>query len=654
MLKKYKYFRLFILVFAIAFTNNIGYGQEEIDTTSNGEILIRNSDNTKIIKENDDFVRHLNGNVQIYHDSTFFYADTAILKGKKLFAKGNIVIIQNDSIRIFSDSLYYDGDSSKAELIGKVLLENGEKELRTQHLYYDVKNKIGRYETGAKLKQKTSELTSVKGVYYVNENLINFNEYVAIKDSSFILHTDSLDFNSKERIAYFLGPTLIEQDSSIIYCEAGYYDIKNGNALFEENMTYKKGDVYASSEKMYYSDSLSQYILTGNAKYRDKDNISSADTIIHNTKLEESTLIGNAIFEGKSQKATGNKIIYSHKSESMKAIGRSTIDDSPMQITADNTEYSKKSGKGYASGNVVFVDTTSNIIINSTKMFLEKENDYMLAYGDSTARLLMMFIDKTDTTYLSSDTLLSSNIIIKIDSLTNDTIKFLKAYNNVKIYNNDYQSNSDSLAYFPEDSLYVLFNNPVLWSDSTQIIGDTISIWSKGGGIDKIFARNNAFITNIIAEKLFNQIKGIKTTSYFENDSLKSMDVNGNAETVYHMEDDEGALTGTIKTVCSKIGFTFKNNQIEGIKFYGVPKSDFFPIKKEIQNPHVLDGFQWLEDKRPKTKDEILIFKPTVLKQIDLEVNPDVDAKSDIEQKPLKKSINKLKKEKEIEEKPKR
>lgn len=649
MLKKYKYFKLFFFVFAFAFTGHIGYAQEQVDTTSSGEIIIRNSDNTKIIKENEEFIRHLNGNVQIFHDSTFFYADTAILKGKKLFAKGNIVIIQNDSIRIFSDSLFYDGDSSKAELIGKVFLENGEKELRTQHLYYDVKNKISRYETGAILKQKTSELTSVKGVYYINENLINFNEYVAIKDSSFILHTDSLDFDSKERIAFFLGPTLIEQDSSIIYCETGYYNIKNRNALFEENMTYKKGDVKASSDKMYYSDSLSTYTLTGNAKYNDNDNNTSADTIIHNTQLEVSTLIGNAVFEGKSQKAKGNKIIYSHKSESMKAIGRSTIDDSPMQITADNTEYSKKTGKGIASGNVVFVDTTSNIVINSSKMFLEKENDYMLAYGDSTARLMMMFIAKNDTTYLSSDTLISTNIVTKIDSLNNDTIKILKAFNNVKIYNKDYQSRSDSLSYFPDDSLYVLFNDPVLWSDSTQITGDTISIWSRGEGIDRILSRNNAFVTNIIAEKLFNQIKGIKTTLYFKNDSLNSMDVNGNAETVYHMEDDDGALTGTIKTVCSKIGFTFKNNQIEGIKFYGVPKSDFVPIKKEIRNPHVLDGFKWLENKRPKTKDDVLILVDlqdnTKLKS---ESESDLTPNSNVKKTQLKKSVNDLKTEKDL------
>jgi len=617
MLKKVTKFSALVLL--LVMFSNVLFSQETQDSSSSNEIIIYNSDNTKIIKDNNIFIRHLNGNVKIYHDSTFFFADTAILKGKQLFAFGNIIIIQNDSLHIYSDTINYNGDSLKSELIGKVLLQNGEKELKTQHLYYDVHNKIGRYETGAKIIQRTSELTSVHGVYYVKENKINFNEYVAIQDSSFILHTDSLDFDSDKRIAYFLGPTLIELDSSVIYCEDGYFDIKNGDALFEKNMTYKKNDANATADQLFYNDSLSTYTLVGNAKYSETDINSSADTIIHDTKRDISTLIGNAIFDGKDQHAIGEKIIYNHKTESFIAEGRSTINDAEMQITSDNTNYSKKSGKGIASGNVEFVDTVSNIMINSSKMFLERKNDYMLAYGDTVDRLLVMFVDKTDTTYMSSDTLLSFNIINGID-----TVKVLKAYNNVKIYNKDYQAIADSLNYFPDDSLYVLYNNPVLWSDSTQITGDTISIFSKNGGIDKIYSRNNGFITNLVAINLYNQIKGIRVISYFEHDSISRMDVDGNAETIYHMEDDKEALTGTVKTVCSKIGFDFKNNDIQNIKFYGVPKSDFIPIKLEIVNPHFLDGFKWLEEYRPKVMKDIL-----VLKKIKIPTGTDVEKKKE-------------------------
>jgi len=184
--------KILFFILSILCINTALLSQEVQDTSSTGEILIYNSDNTKMVKKNDEFVRYLNGDVKIFHDSTYFFADTAILDGNQLYAYGNIVIIQHDSIRIFSDTLKYNGDSLKAELIGRVVMENGEKTLKTDHLYYDVHNKIGRYNSGAKLTQKSSVLTSVRGVYFVNQDKINFNEYVAINDSSFVLHTDVL------------------------------------------------------------------------------------------------------------------------------------------------------------------------------------------------------------------------------------------------------------------------------------------------------------------------------------------------------------------------------------------------------------------------------------------------------------------------------
>ncbi len=78
--------------------------QQDTTSTKGYEILVRNADNTIIKKENDKYIRYLNGNVKIYHDSTFFFADTAILEDNKLFAFGNIILLQ-DSLQVFGDTL---------------------------------------------------------------------------------------------------------------------------------------------------------------------------------------------------------------------------------------------------------------------------------------------------------------------------------------------------------------------------------------------------------------------------------------------------------------------------------------------------------------------------------------------------------------------
>lgn len=565
-------------------------------------ILVHNADNLKGNITDTSFTRYLNGNVKVYHSETFFFCDTATLTDNILIAFGNIVIIQGDSMKIFGDTLTYNGDSLVAKLTGKVLLKNNDKELTTRKLYYDVKNKIATYDVGAKLKQKKSILISKKGHYDLNRENIKFYGNVSVKDPEFKLKTDSIEYDSKNRIAYFIAPTYIDQDSSKIYCESGYYNIKNGNASFSKNMKHIRGQRIATADKLEFFDDQKTYILSGKAEYSEKDKYAAGDTIIYNEKSKQSTLIGNnATYKSKDQNAQGKILIYNEKDESFVSVGRSTIVDDNISITSNNTQYSKNTGVGNARGDVIFIDTTADYEIHSSYMDFNKNEDYLLSFGDSTKNLNVIFYTENDTTYIGSDTLKMVRIIRE----NGDTIKLIKFFNNVRIYGSDFQSISDSLVHIPVDSLYHMFGNPVLWSENSQISGDTISIFIKKTGIEKLYARNNGFINNLINKNLYNQIQGTRINAYFQDDTLRKMDVDGNAESIYNMEDNAKALTGTVKTVCSSISFSFKDNKINNIKFFSDVKSNLTPIKQEIQNPQRLSGFKWLSDLRPLNKDDL-------------------------------------------------
>ena len=591
---------IIILAITILVKTQILYSQNIESPSAKNKINIHNADNGRATFANDTMTKYLNGNVKIYHDSTYFFADTAIVKEDFLNAINNVSIVQNDTINIFCDTLTYFADSSMAYLKNRVLLKNNDKRLITNELTYDVHNKIARYNKGAVLKQKESTLKSGIGIYFVNDNLIHFYENVTITDKAFGLKSDSLDFDTKERIAYFKAPTFIIKDSAYIYCEAGYYNLKTRNASFEQNVQYKKDSTMSEAQRLEYNDSLRLYTLTGNAHFKDNESEAYADKIVKDELNKIITLEGNAFYKSKTQSARGEKLIYNEDKEAFVSTGRSTIIDKSIIITADFTEYSGKSEKGRAKGNVEFIDTSSNIILNAIDLTFDNSINYMLAYGDSVNYLLIRMVSDGDTTYLSADTLLSKNIIVETD-----TTETMRAYNNVKIYNKDYQAVADSLVNFPQDSIYVLYKKPVMWSEDTQITGDTINMTMKNKKLDKIYARNNGFIGNFIAGHLYNQIKGSRINISFENDSLRYMNVNGNAESIYHMEEDNKSLTGTVKTVCSSIDFDFKENKISNIKFHGDPKSNLTPIKKEISNPQVLEGFSWYGHIRPANKDDV-------------------------------------------------
>ncbi|MBK7095361.1 MAG: LPS export ABC transporter periplasmic protein LptC [Saprospiraceae bacterium] len=601
-------YKIYLILAFLVLPNYYSIAQNKINQGKSDPILINNADNMKVVTSETDFLRYLNGNVKVFHANSYFFCDTAILKNNTLYAFGNVSMLQGDSLKIFGDTLYYNGDSLKAKLIGKVLLKNNDKEIVTKILNYDVKNKIATYDTGARMKQKKSILSSKRGIYNINADIMYFYGNVTIKDPEFNLRTDSIMYDSKNRIAYYIAPTYIDQDSSKIYCEGGFYDIKNRNAEFRKNIKYVKGTVNALSDKLEYFEAIDMYILSGHARYAEKDKIASADTIRRDNKTKVNTLIGNARYKDKDQEAEGEILIYNEKTESFISVGRSTIKDGSINVTADNTFYNSKSKLGYAKGKVVFIDTSSRIILYSAFSDFNKSADYLLSYGDSTTLLRLISYSESDTTYISADTLEKMRMISGTDTTTQ-----IRLFNNVRIYNKGYQAIADSLMQYSKDSLFVLYNNPFLWSEDTQISGDTISIWMKKGGIEKLFARDNGFINNLIALNLYNQIKGTEINAFFENDTIKTMIINGNAEAIYHMEDEKKALTGTVKTVSSSIDFDFKNNKIKNIKFHGDPTSDLIPIRKEVLNPQKLSGFNWMGDYRPRDKDDISPVKIKIL-----------------------------------------
>jgi len=110
-------------------------------------------------------------------------------------------------------------------------------------------------------------------------------------------------------------------------------------------------------------------------------------------------------------------------------------------------------------------------------------------------------------------------------------------------------------------------------------------------------------------EVYFNQIKGKNNIVFFENDEVRRMKVNGNAESIYFAVDDDEKYIGSNKTVASSMLLYFGNNQVDNIKFYTQPKAKFTPMEKATDEEQKLDGFNWDTSRRPMTLED-LFFEP--------------------------------------------
>ncbi len=574
--------------------------QIEQDTSSSSRIIVENADSFRGVNTEEDLIKYLNGNVRLYQDSTFMYCDSAILTGNLLTAFGNVIIVQNDSINVFADSLEYDGDEKIARLFNNVILQNNDQQLFTDFLIYDMEAKIGSYTSGALLKNEGSEIKSLVGRYFVNEKEVYFYENVSIVNQDFKLWTDSLRYDYEADIAHFMAPTRIDQEDSKIYCEDGFYDIQNEDAEFRTNAQYVQDLKTAEGQLIKYDAKAKVITLAGEASYKEEDKLALADTIVYFEATEDTELIGNASYEDNERSIVGKRIKYNAKTESFNSQGRSTIVDSTTILTANDIKFNQEEELGVALGNVIAVDTSSKTTIESEAMYYNNESNYNKAFNPDGTRPLLYSIMEGDSFFMRADTLLSTEIVDTIGTATN----LVNAFHDVKIFKSNLQAVCDSMSYNTTDSIISMYNSPVIWSDSSQFSADTIDIYLRNEVIHKIDLKNKGFIINTNDSIFFNQIKGKLVEVFFVEGNLDSMSVTGNAESIYFMLDEQEAYIGMNKSISSKMSFTFEENDLKDIYFHVNVNSQLTPIQ-DVDPNEKLEGFNWQDKLRPKNKNEL-------------------------------------------------
>jgi lipopolysaccharide export system protein LptA len=560
------------------------------DTSKTTEVLIDRSDELSGKLINGKEIRFLKGNVELRQDNAYMYCDTAVLVDNNVDAVGNVIIQQGDSITIFSDSLSYLGNLKKAYLFFDVALLKENQKLHTDYLIYDLNEKKATYTNWAILTNDTTQLRSKVGYFYVQRDEAFFKDSVTIVNDDFELRTDTLKYNTATGVATFLAPTLINQGSGRIYCEQGFYDTKRRFAEFRGNAQYLKEDQKAIADIIQYDAATELVTLIGEAMFEEEGKRATADTIRYDEKNKLTYLLGNAHYAEGKRVVDAERMIYNEETDNFETEGRARIVEGAQILDADNIDYEKD--LSIATGNVVWVDTVEQVTINAARLDYNKKTETIVASGD---RPLMTSLVDGDTFYMSADTLVSF--------LENpqDSLRTLLAYKDVRILKTNMQAIADSVTYSSRDSLFELYQNPIIWSDTTQFLADTMFMQLANGKIDRILLRQKSLIINSPDEVFFNQIKGKIITAYFYNDELRKMWVEGNAESIYYALDEEGAYVGLNKTLCSRMLMYFNNNQIQDIRFYAEPKANTFPMGQVNHTAVRLEGFKWEVSKRPNS-----------------------------------------------------
>jgi lipopolysaccharide export system protein LptA len=451
--------------------------------------------------------------------------------------------------------------------------------------------------------------------------------HVRINDNDSInTYSDYLRYSGNDKKAYLSGNVKLTDGHGTLTTPDLDYDLnthigiytKTGKVVSDKSvLTSKEGFYYGETKDVYFK----KDVVMVNPDYTVK-----TDTLLFNTYTNVATfIVPTEIVSGKRKIFTtdgyydmANKKAYFGK--------RPHIIDSTTILDADEVAFNDTLQESEASGNVVYKDTAQGVTIFSNNLKSKGNESSVLA----TQRPVMVIKQDKDSIYIAADTFFSSklsalrkyrNVPVIVDSVPseddsvvvlNDSAKqdsakdrYIEAYYHVKIYSDSMQAVGDSLFYSSEDSAFRLFKNPVVWSRESQVSGDTIYIYTLNKKAKRMYVFENALSIQKVGPDYYNQVKGRTINGYFIDGDLNHVRVKGNSESIYYAQDDSSKFIGVNRATADVIDMYFSNHELQKVVFRSNLQGTSYPMRQMDPANMRLRSFQWLDDRRPKTKYEL-------------------------------------------------
>ena len=326
------------------------------------------------------------------------------------------------------------------------------------------------------------------------------------------------------------------------------------------------------------------------------------DYVLESNHLDYYTDNGRAFLYGPSTITSKENFIYCEKGfyDTNQNISHFTknarIEYNDREIKADSLYYDRNVGFASATNNIIITDTINHVVLKGDYAeYFEKIDSAFVV-----KRALAITNTNKDSLFIHGDTILTTG---------KPKNRILRVYHHVKFFKSDMSGKCDSIHSNESTGLMQMFKNPVLWSNESQITGDTIQLLTDvvTDKLDSLKVLKNTFIINKDSIG-FNQIKGRNLKGKFIENDLKYVNIIGNSEVIHFVRNENDALIGIEKSTCSEIQFTLKDGKIVYSKFITQPEGETYPPSKLPENVRKLRGFKWREDERPLNKNDIFEF----------------------------------------------
>ena len=460
--------------------------------------------------------------------------------------KGNVRFRRND-MYMFCDSAYFYAETSSLDAFGNVRMTQGD----TLWVYSDVLH------------------------YYGDQGVAELRNNVRLENRSTTLLTDALDYEINSNVGYYFdGGTIVDnRNNTELSSRYGRYELDTKQAEFSRDVHLVNDRYEMFTDLLDYNTQTHIAHITSETLIVSDSNTINTTNGWYNTSADDATLYERALITAKDGKTLQGDTVY----------------------------YNRKHNYGEARGNVVITDPSNKVILDGGYGY----HDDNAHYSYVTRRARAREFSQKDTIYLHADTLCTLINHVVNDSV-NDSVRVLRAFNQVRFFRNDVQGICDSLQLSEADTIINMYRHAVVWNLERQISGDEINIHLNDSAADWATLPTGGLMAEHLGEIYYDQLSGKKMKAWFEEKELRRLDVDGNVQVIMFPQEDDSTYNKMVNAESSYLRLNLKPKQeVDRITMWPEVSGSVTPLFLAKNADMYLPQFHWYDMLRPASPDDI-------------------------------------------------
>lgn len=415
------------------------------------------------------------------------------------------------------------------------------------------------------------------------------------------LSTDSLFFDRQKQEAFYRSGGVVRDTANTIESIIGRYFVDQKKYSFQKKVVATNDQYVIHSDHLDYYPNSGEAYLYGPSTITSEENELYCERGYYNTQENFGYFIKNA------------KVFYENR-----------------ELRGDSIYFDREKGFASATNNIKVIDTVNQSVARGHYAEVHREKDSVFI----TRRALVSKRQDQDSIHIHSDTIMVTG---KPDH------RIIRAFYNARFFKEDLNGKADSIYMSEDRGITKMLGNPVIFSDLTQLTGDTIELYNnkETQKLDSLSVFDNAFLIQKDSVDGYNQVKGKIMYGLFKEDNqLDEANFIKNTETIYYWRDEKTKdLIGVNKAISSAIKVVFDNNKIRFVEYLEDPENTTHLPEDFPENARRLRGFNWRGEERILSKEDLFKEDPPltlpVIKGISIPQEGPLYENSDKEMPPL-------------------